>query len=88
MLHCILCGQTGEHEIITHINSAHNGLKAYLEAFPAHVVSEELTATIIYKAPPSEAVSRTLNCLSAQDLALVSKHHALAQPLRSEIIIS
>ncbi len=90
-LHCILCDhETSDPEIITHINTFHNGLNAYFKLFPSvHVVSEDLMAAIAGKyLSPSADIKCILDSLSDDDKVLVATYHTLGLPVRSEIIIS
>lgn len=73
MLTCIICGHEDPVEIVHHINETHEGLRKYFELFPAaHVVSQ----------------AECLDSVSDEDKVLVSTYKTLAQPVRSEIIVS
>ena len=88
---CLICGHEDPNELVRHVNERHNGLDAYLTAFPnGMVVSRDLFAAIEYEnffsTTPTDIPG--LDAIPPQDRKRIAEHAFSNRLQRSEIVVT
>ena len=88
---CLICGYEDPNELVGHVNERHNGVNAFLSAFPnGMLVSRDVFAAIEYEnffgTTPRDVPG--LDAIQPQDRKRIAEHASYTRLQRSEIVVT